>query len=120
MNSAKKELLMKALLENPTVREAAKQARVSYTSAFRILREPEFADEYNQRKRAIVDEAHSYLRSQQVEAAKVLIAVMSAESTPAQTRYNTAKAVLELDIRNIEREEIAARISEIERKIGKR
>jgi len=120
MNNAKKELLMAALLKFPTIREAAKSAKIPETTAFRILKDKEFAEEYKTRKKQIVEESNSYLRSQTIQASKILVHLMTNPQTPAQTRYNASKTVLEFDGKNAEREEILERITHLESIIGEK
>jgi hypothetical protein len=90
LKNSKRELLMAALLVNPTVREAAAAAGVPEATAYNMLREPVFADEYKQRKRQTVTEASDYIISKISAATRVIDEIMVDTGAPPQVRLNAA------------------------------
>jgi len=114
LKNSKKELLLAALLVNPTIREAAASVDVPETTAFRWLRDPEFSEEYKQRKRQAVSEASDYLQSKINEAAQVITALMHDKKVSPRVRLDAARSVIEFGYKIVEQAEIIARIEALE------
>ena len=114
MKNSKREILLAALLANPTVRAAAEAAGVPETTAFTWLRNPDFADEYKQRKRQAVAEASDFLQSRINLAVQIITEIMSDDDVPPQTRLNAAKTIVDTAYRVVEQSEIVARIEALE------
>jgi len=114
LKNSKREILLAALLANPTVRAAAEAAGVPETTAFTWLRNPDFADEYKQRKRQAVAEASDFLQSRINLAVQIITEIMSDDDVPPQTRLNAAKTIVDTAYRVVEQSEIVARIEALE------
>ena len=114
MKNSKREMLLSALLTNPTVREAAANVGIPETTAYNWLREPEFADEYKQRKRQLVAEASDFMQSKISAATRVIDELMTDTETPPQTRLSAAKTIIETAYKIFEQEEIIERIEALE------
>jgi len=114
VKNSKKEIVLAALLVNPTVREAAASVGIPETTAYNHLRDPEFATEYKQRKRQVVGEASDYLQSQLNAAAQVITGIMNDSKVSARTRLEAARAVMEFGYARFEQAEIIARIEALE------
>ena len=96
LKNSKRELLLSALLTNPTVREAALSVGIPETTAYNWLRKPDFAKEYKDRKRQAVAEASDFLQSKIGEATQIMAEIMNDSATPPQVRLNAARSVVEL------------------------
>ena len=114
MKNSKRELLLSALLTNPTIKEAALSVGIPETTAYSWLRKPDFAEEYKKRKRQAVSEASDYLQSRISAATKIIDDIMSDTETPPQVRLNAAKAIIDTSYKIIEQAEIIARIEALE------
>ena len=118
LKNNKRELLLAALLINPTVREAATAVGVPETTAYNWLRKPDFAEEYKQRKRQAVSEASDYIQSRISEATQIINEIMNDTDTPSQVRLNAARSIIEYGYKIIEQRDIVTRIEELEAHMG--
>ena len=114
MKNSKHELLLSALLTNPTVKEAAASVGIPETTAYNWLRRDDFADAYKQRKRQAVAEASDYLQSRISAATRIIDEIMKDAETSPQVRLNAAKAIIDTGYKVIEQAEIIARIEALE------
>ena len=114
MKNSKRELLLSALLTNPTVKAAAASVGVPETTAYNWLRAPDFAEEYTKRKRQAVSEANDYLQSKINAATEIIIKIMCDTNAPAQTRLNAARTILDTAYKIFEQTEILSRIEALE------
>ena len=114
MKNSKRELLLSALLANPTVKEAAASVGVPETTAYNWLRKPDFAAEYRKRKRQAITEASDYLQSRINAATQIIDEIMNDHETPPQVRLNAAKTILETGYKIVEQSEIIDRIEALE------
>lgn len=114
MKNSKRELLLSALLTNPTIKEAAASVGVPEATCYRWLREPDFSEEYKQRKRQAVAEASDYLQSRINAAAQIIDEIMNDTETPSQVRLNAAKTIVDTGFKVIEQKEILERIAALE------
>ena len=114
MKNAKREMIMAALLINPTVREAAIASGVPQSTIFNWLRDEGFNKEYNERKRQAVNEAGDFLQSKMTAAAMIIDELMHDVSTPPLVRLNAARAIIEMGLRVVEQREIIGRIEALE------
>ncbi|HBQ26326.1 MAG TPA: hypothetical protein DD791_08030 [Syntrophomonas sp.] len=112
--SRKRELLICALLTEPTVQEAAAKVKIGTTTAFRWLQEPDFQREYQEARKQAVSQAIAQLQQATTHAVATLVEIMSdQEATPA-SRVSAAKTVLEMSMKAIELDDLANRIERLE------
>ena len=114
--SRKKEVAIAALISEPTILQAARIAEVSEASLWRWLKLPEFAEEYRQAKGTVIKHAISRLQLASEEAVSVLREIMKDSESPASTRVNATKAIIDLSLRAFETEELETRIIKLEDK----
>jgi uncharacterized protein (UPF0147 family) len=114
LKNSKRELLLSALLVNPTVKEAATSVGVPETTVYNWLRKPDFAAEYRCRKRQAVSEASDFLQSRISSATRIIDEIMNDTDTPSQVRLNAAKTIIDVAYKVIEQAEIIARIEVLE------
>ena len=114
----KQEKAITALLANSTIEAAAEVLGVNAATVHRWLGEPAFADAYRDARRAAVGQAVTRLQQVSGGAVAVLVQVMADKSTPAGTRVNAAKTVLEFSFRAVELEDLAERIAALETQMG--
>ena len=108
-----------ALLEHPTVAEAARSVDVSETTLYRWMNETEFRDVYRAARREVV--RHSVARRQRAcrTAVDTLQAVMESGESPASSRVTAARAVLEMAFKAVELEDIEERLAALEERLPK-
>lgn len=114
MKNSKRELILTALLSNPTIREASTAIGVPEQTIYTWLRKPDFKQEYDERRRHLVDDASNYLQIKLSEATGTIFGIMNDEETPSQTRLNAARTVFEYCHKFIEQREIIDRLSALE------
>lgn len=113
--SRKRELLICALLVEPTIEKAAAKVGIGSSTAFRWLQEPDFRAEYQQARKQAVSQAIAQLQQATTQAVITLVEVMNdREATPA-SRVSAAKTVLEMSMKAIELDDLATRIERLEK-----
>ena len=116
--SRKKEQAIVALLEAPTVRDAAERVKISPTTLYKWMQLPEFDRAYRQARREAMAVAIARLQRASSEAVRTLEEVMAdVEATPA-SRVTAARAVLDLALKATELEAIEERLTALERQVG--
>lgn len=116
--SSKKETAIAALLQQPNVADAAKQAGVGHRTLTRWLNSnPEFQAAYKEAKKQVVQGAIDQIRLACQEAVQVLQSIMSDVDAPSRSRVSAAKVILETAMRSIEIEEFNNRLAELERQL---
>ena len=118
MKNSKRELLLSALLANPTVKQAAEACGLPETTVYNWLRKPDFEKEYETRKRQAVAEASDYLRSRINAATQIIDEIMSDTDIAPQVRLNAARTIIEMGYKIVEQGEIIARIEALEALAG--
>jgi hypothetical protein len=109
-----------ALLCEPSVEAAARTARVGARTLRRWLQRPDFAEELSRAAREAMAGATKSLRAASVEAVETLRAVLADAEGPTTARVSAARVVLEQAQRAAEREELEARIVDLERAVEER
>ena len=99
------------LLAEPTIRKAAEAARVPERTLYTWLKDANFAEAYRAARRDAVIHAAGRLQQFSAAAASVLLSIMAKETTPAHVRVNAASKVLDLAIKIVEIEDLAARVA---------
>lgn len=112
--SQRKRRFVIALLETPTIREAAKAAGVGETTAWNYLREPAVRSELASRTDALITQAGAGLLADMADARQVLKTVMADPATGAGARVSAARAILDAGLRLFELVALAERVSALE------
>ncbi len=108
-----------ALIEQPTVAEAAKVAAVHRATIYRWLQEDsDFRGAYQRARRDVFSAAVSRLQQISSEAVEVLREVMNDQSQQGASRVGAAKAVLDYAVKATEQHEVIERIERLEGKRG--
>ncbi len=109
---------MAELLLHPTREEAAAAAGISGVTLWRWMQEPEFAEAYRKARRQAVQQAIGRIQQVCSEAVATLKTIMEDSEAPASARVSAAKTVLETAIKAVELEDLEARLSILEEKMG--
>jgi ATP-dependent helicase YprA (DUF1998 family) len=102
-----------ALLSEPSVRKAAEIAGVKERTVYNWLKTPAFADEYRAARRAATSQAIARIQTYSGHAAATLVMLM-ASGNPAAVRLAAASKVLDLAIKSVEIDDLAARLEALE------
>lgn len=113
------ELAIAALLTTPTIKEAAEKCGMGENTLLSWLKIPEFAEQYKEAKRQVLDVAINRLQTIAGEAVECLRDVLTNQDNPASARVSAAKSVLELSAKAVEIEDISTRLDELEKTITK-
>jgi hypothetical protein len=114
----KQERTIAALLAHPTVDGAAEALGINASTVYRWLQVPAFDTAYRQARREAVSVAIG--RLQQVSGAMVgvLVQVAADKKIAPSVRVAAASKVIDLAIRAVELEDLAARIAALEERMG--
>lgn len=118
--SNKKAHAIAALLEKPTIKEAAAEVGIAEATIFRWLQDQDFQRTHREAKRKLVDSAITRLQRITGEAVEALREVMGDSESPASARVGAARAVLEMAIKTVEIETLEARIDALEKALEDR
>ena len=111
----KMEQAIAALLTERNQAEAARVAGVGIATLLRWHKLPEFQTAYRDAKRAAFSQSIARLHQMSSAAVSTLGKIMVDANAPASTRVRAADSILNHTTRAIEIEDIAARVSELER-----
>ena len=113
--SRKQEALISALLQAPTLADAAHTAGVGQVTAWRWLKKDEgFQTAYREARRAVVQHAVTQIQQATGEAVETLRAIMQAQTAPASAKVQAARVILEMAFKGIEMDDLEARIAALE------
>jgi hypothetical protein len=107
-----------ALLSQPSVSMAAKQARISETTATRWLQDASFKAAYDAAKQQLLDEVIRFLQQSMLAAAASLRQVMLSDQTRPAQKIMAARSILELGFQATSIEALTKRIEALEGQKG--
>jgi RES domain-containing protein len=102
-----------ALLTEATIRKAAEVAGVKERTVYNWLKVPAFADEYRAARREATQQAIARVQLYSSNAAATLVMLM-ATGNPAAVRLAAASKILDLAIKSVEIDDLAARLEALE------
>jgi hypothetical protein len=117
--SRNQERAIAALLVHPTMLKAAAAAGVGEVTLWRWLQIPGFKEQYRLARREAVSQAVGHLQGACSVAVLALTDVAQDVSCPASARVSAARTVLELALKGVELEDLAARVEELELQVSK-
>ncbi len=116
--TARQEKAVRALLTEPSIRDTAKSTGIGERTLYTWLKESGFAHAYREARRDAVSRAIGAVQQAAVEAVQTLKDVMSDSTAPAPARVTAAKSVLELAVKAIEIDDLAARLDTLEKHLA--
>lgn len=102
MLSGKQVKALQALLEYPTLKQAAKAAGVHERTIRKYLDDPEFQDAYAKECRKLIGAATRKMQIALAPAIQTLVDITSDEREAPQVRVNAARTLLEYGLRMTE------------------
>lgn len=113
----KAEQAVAALLQFPTIPEAAKAAGVSERTLYGWLQEEGFREQYRSAKAEVVRHAVTMVQRASGEAVEVLREVMNSSESSTSSRVSAARTILELALKAVELEDLESRLVALEMKV---
>ncbi len=107
-----KEKALAALLESPSIAEAAKKCALSQETLYRYLREKEFVSDYREARRQVVENSITQLQQASGEAVETLRRNLSCSNPQAEIR--SAQIILDNAFKGVELVDILERLEQIE------
>ena len=112
--TAKHHKAISALLSEPSIRKAAEQSGVPERTIYAWLKDSAFDTAYRAARRESVQQATARVQYASSAAVTVLCQLMIKESVHASIRLSAAKTILELSIKTLEIDDLAARLEALE------
>lgn len=112
--SKNKEAFLLALLSNSTIKDASEQVGISTQTGHQYLNDPEFKKAYSQVRKDTFQLATNKLQSSFTRAVEVLNEVMEDEQSPASSRVQAAKTIVQNAYKSYEIDELEERLDRIE------
>src|SRR5437764_9980785 len=107
-----------ALLNQPTMKEAAEAAGVSEVTLWRWLQNADFRSSYMEARRLAVQRAIARTQAATSEAVETLREVIRDKSAKGSERIAAAKAILDYAMKGVELEDYEQRLEELEAKLA--
>lgn len=114
----KDEIVVAALITQPSVREASKACGLSETQIYQRMKDPTFSKLYKEARRDLLAGCTVAMQSQLGEAVETMAKIMKDEKTPAQTRLAAAESFVRNALKLNEQTDFAERLEAIERARG--
>ena len=112
--SRKQDQAITALVTCASIIEAAAQCGIAEVTLRRWLKQDGFRQAYQDARRQVVQHAIAQVQQATGEAVETLRNVMQDTDAPASARVSAAKIILEVAVKGIELEDLAARIEALE------
>ncbi|MHA1568425.1 MAG: hypothetical protein ACTSXZ_03060 [Alphaproteobacteria bacterium] len=106
-----------ALIEEPSIRKAARATGVDRKTLMLWLQDDDFRRRYLALRRRVISHAIANLQRAMTEAALVLEHIALDKDTPAAVRVTAAKAIIDRGLKGCEIEDLAERIERLEAEV---
>lgn len=113
----KDELIIAALISNPTVAAAATACGVSQTQIFARLRTPAFKEKYDAARREILEQSAAYIQGMVSEAIRKMRDVMNDKNASPQVQLNAAEAITRNSLKLTEQADILTQLAELKKAV---
>ena len=113
----KDELIISALIGNPTVRKAAKACGVSETQIYARLRTPAFKARYDAVRLELLEQSTVYIQGLVGDATEKMREVMNNPDASPQVQLNAAEAIIRSSLKLTEDSEMLKDITELKRAV---
>lgn len=113
----KDELIISALLSNPTVRGAAAACGISETQIYARLRKATFNRKYERARREVLAQSTAYLQGVTGEALQKMHKIMNDPNAAPQVQLNAANAIASNSLKMTEQLEILTQLNELKKAV---
>jgi signal transduction histidine kinase len=111
------ELIISALLANPTIRAASAACGVSETQIYARLRNEAFKERYKNAKRDSLEQSTTFIQGLVSEAIQKMRDVMNDPNASQQVQLNAAEALIRCTLRLTEQTDILGQIDELKKAV---
>lgn len=116
--SRRREAAIAALLNAPTLEQAAADCGLGVSTLRRWLKDEAFAAQYREAKAALVRNATATLRKEMDKGVRVLAAIAGNKKAPAASRVSSAVALIRLGLEAHQSENLEERIERLETELS--
>lgn len=113
----KDELIISALLSNPTVKKAATVCKVSEAQIYARLRNAAFKEKYDRARRELLAQSTAYLQGITGEALQKMYSIMNDPDAAPQVQLNAANAIASNSLKMTEQADILAQLEELKKAV---
>ena len=113
----KDELVIAALISNPTVRAASAACGISETQIYARLRQPAFRQKYDATRRELLAQSTAYIQGMVSDAIRKMYDVMNDPNASQQVQLNAAEAITRNSLKLTEQADILAQIAELQKAV---
>lgn len=113
----KDELILSALISNPTVRQAAAACGVSETQIYARLRSPAFKKKYDDARRELLQQSTAYIQGIVSEAIQKMRDVMNDPDAAQQVQLNAAEAITRNSLKLTEQTDVLTQLAELRKAV---
>lgn len=113
----KDELVIAALISNPTVRAASAACGISETQIYARLRQPAFKQKYDAIRRELLAQSTAYIQGMVSDAIRKMYDVMNDPNASQQVQLNAAEAITRNSLKLTEQADILAQIAELQKAV---
>lgn len=113
----KDELVIAALISNPTVRAASAACGISETQIYARLRQPAFKQKYDATRRELLAQSTAYIQGMVSDAIRKMYDVMNDPNASQQVQLNAAEAITRNSLKLTEQADILAQIAELQKAV---
>lgn len=114
---SKQIIFLKAMLEEPTITSACKQAGITRKTAYAYMNDEEFKNELNKRRNECIDDTVRYFQSKLALCNKTLINIIENKKTSDQVKINAVNSVYMNCKAMTDSYQILNRIAELENRL---
>ena len=116
-NQNKDEIVIAALISNPTVRAAAQVCGVCETQIYARLRNATFKEKYDAARRELLEQSTAYIQGIVSEAIQKMREVMNDPDASQQTQLNAAESILRNSLKFTEQNDILTQLAELKKAV---
>lgn len=113
----KDELIISALISNPTVRAAAAVCGISEKQIHTRLRQPAFRAKYDAARRELLEQSTAYIQGIVSEAIQKMRDVMNDPDASQQVQLNAAEAITRTSLKYTEQNDILTQLAELKKAV---
>ena len=110
----KKEQAISALLSQPTLKAAAEVAGIGEKTLWRWLQNEDFQDAFMEVRRQLVQQVISNIQRSMSKAVNTLLEVMDDPDSPASSKVQAARSIIDVGLKGLELEDFELRLSRLE------
>ena len=110
----KKEQAISALLSQPTLKAAAEVAGIGEKTLWRWLQNEDFQDAFMEVRRQLVQQVVSNIQRSMGKALNTLLEVMDDPDSPASSKVQAARSIIDVGLKGLELEDFELRLSRLE------